>query len=253
MHKKHKEAQKIRDRTENQVTHPDGRPWSNDNGALRLTGGEAIGLVIHDADNVYNHKLGRVALFQGGDDQRAVRHRNGALYAEPFVPNNLDFAWQIYVSDEGVEFFNDYDGGVYLGYDAPTDQLVIVDMDDERRLVWKIDPAPSLEFSKPAPSRYYQQCDPGQPEVDVKKFTICVFRSEANLARIPTVGEADTGSNRLYFVSKGRLPVVDLHNIEGFRAVAPKTPDENYAWAIYGQLKIRNAGIYTLCIVSDDG
>ena len=59
--------------------------------------------------------------------------------------------------------------------------------------------------------------------------------------------------SNLEFVGKGRLDSVDLHRLGEFRAAVPGTPDANYAWAIYGQLRIGSSGRYTLCITSDDG
>ncbi len=104
-----------------------------------------------------------------------------------------------------------------------------------------------------APGPFYFGCDPSVEESDGRKFTLCIFRSEISLGRIPALGQADTGSNRLYFVGKGRLPVVDVHNVDQFRVTVQGTPDSNYAWAIYGRLLIGVSGSYTMCIISDDG
>ena len=101
-------------------------------------------------------------------------------------------------------------------------------------------------------SRYYAQCDPNLQQ-DPSQFTICMFRSNAGLGSIPKLSIADSGAGPLSFVGKGRLQVIDLHDLRQFRAVVSGTPDANYAWAIYGQLKIGVAGRYTLCITSDDG
>jgi hypothetical protein len=100
--------------------------------------------------------------------------------------------------------------------------------------------------------RYYSKCDPSTQE-DVSQFSICIFRSEVSLNQIPSVGQADTGSNRLYFVGKGSVPYIDMRTLDQFRAIVPNTPDSNYMWAISGALKIEVAGMYTLCIESDDG
>ncbi len=100
---------------------------------------------------------------------------------------------------------------------------------------------------------YYPTCDPNVEDSDGLKFTLCMFRSEISIGKIPALGQADTGSNRLYFVGKGRLPVVDVHNVDQFRVTIPGTPETNYAWAIYGKLMIDVSGIYSLCIISDDG
>jgi hypothetical protein len=100
---------------------------------------------------------------------------------------------------------------------------------------------------------YYPSCDPSQQSPDSKSFTVCMFRSEMSLGRIPSFGAADLGANRLYFVAKGQLPVVDVHSIDQFRDAVPGTPDYNYGWVIFGQLVIQQTGAYTLCIISDDG
>jgi hypothetical protein len=101
-------------------------------------------------------------------------------------------------------------------------------------------------------SRYYSACDPTQ-QTDSNMFTMCMFRSEVGLVRIPRIRDADKGVNRLYFAGKGQLPVIDLHNLQDFRRYVSNTPVSNYAWAIFGKLKISVAGTYSLCITSDDG
>lgn len=102
-------------------------------------------------------------------------------------------------------------------------------------------------------SQYYPQCDPSSPDGDGSQFTVCVFRSEVSIGQIPAFGQADTGLNRLYYVGKGRLSTVNVHDLGQFRSIIRNTPDVNFAWAIYGTLKIGTAGTYMLCITSDDG
>ena len=101
-------------------------------------------------------------------------------------------------------------------------------------------------------SQYYPLCDPSK-EKDWSSFTICMFRSEVFMWSIPAVNRADDGKSRLYFAGKAQLSVVDMHQVSGFRQYVPNTPESNYVWVIYGQLKIGVAGTYTLCISSDDG
>jgi hypothetical protein len=101
--------------------------------------------------------------------------------------------------------------------------------------------------------KYFAKCDPTGPMADETKFTMCVFRSEVWLNTIPSIRDADRGGNRLYFVGKAKVPVVDMHDLRSFRSYVPGTPDVNYVWAIYGQVKINKAGSYQFCIVSDDG
>ena len=99
---------------------------------------------------------------------------------------------------------------------------------------------------------YFGQCNPTAQQ-DPSQFTICMFRSNAGLRSIPKLSIADSGASPLRFVGKGRLQVIDLRDLRQFRAAVSGTPDANYAWAIYGQLRIGTAGRYTLCITSDDG
>ena len=99
---------------------------------------------------------------------------------------------------------------------------------------------------------YPDQCSPAS-NPDPSPFVMCVYRSEVGLGSIPRLRSADSGASRLYFVGKGAVPVVDLHDLRAFRTYVPYTPGANYAWAILGQAKIAAAGDYRFCISSDDG
>jgi hypothetical protein len=110
----------------------------------------------------------------------------------------------------------------------------------------------SLPVTQTRAGQYFKACDPAAAAVSTQ-FTMCMFRSEVGLSQIPTLGDADTGLNRLYFVGKGTMPSVDLRDLNQFQAVVPNIPDANYAWAIYGAIKIVTGGSYDLCITSDDG
>lgn len=112
----------------------------------------------------------------------------------------------------------------------------------------RLDGVPSLR-SDP----YYPKCDPNPDMNDETQFTMCVFRSEVWLGSTPRMSDADNGRSRLYFVGKSKVPVIDMHRLEAFRSYVPATPSVNYAWAIYGRLRIGKAGSYQLCISSDDG
>jgi hypothetical protein len=99
---------------------------------------------------------------------------------------------------------------------------------------------------------YPEQCSPAS-NTDLSKFVMCMFRSEVGLNSIPKFRTADTGTSRLYFVGKSSVPVVDFHDLRGFRSYIAATPNSNYGWAILGQAKITQAGAYKFCISSDDG
>lgn len=104
----------------------------------------------------------------------------------------------------------------------------------------------------PKNSAYFGQCDP-TVQGESTKFTVCMFRSDVGLSSIPRIGQADSGNSRLHFIGKGDLSVININNVDQLRSSVRGVPESNYAWAMYGQLKIGAAGRYTLCITSDDG
>ncbi len=100
-------------------------------------------------------------------------------------------------------------------------------------------------------SRYDARCDPSAAPSS-EKFTLCMFKSIHSLSRIPRIGD-QVANQRLSFVGKSKLAVIDMHELQTFRAYVPNIPSQNYVWAIYGQLTISVTGSYSLCISSDDG
>jgi hypothetical protein len=111
-----------------------------------------------------------------------------------------------------------------------------------------------LMMSGRASKRYFDSCDPNDKNNwgDVSKFNVCIFKSEVGLGATPRIGDA-FATKALSFVGKGQLAVIDIHDVSAFRQCASDTPSSNYAWAIYGGLKIFKEGNYNLCISSDDG
>ncbi len=103
------------------------------------------------------------------------------------------------------------------------------------------------------PGKYFAQCDPTAAGLDLSSFIVCIFRSDQGLSSTPSLGAADTEGSSLHYVGKGSLSVVNVGSVADFRKAVGKTPDENYAWGIIGNLKIKQAGAYNLCIESDDG
>ena len=100
--------------------------------------------------------------------------------------------------------------------------------------------------------KYFESCDPSK-ESDMSKFTVCVFKTTKALSTVPCFGSAGTTDSPLQYLGKGKASKVDMHSGDDFRAVVAGTPNENFAWVIFGQLQIQNAGSYELCIRSDDG
>ena len=103
------------------------------------------------------------------------------------------------------------------------------------------------------PGKYFAQCDPTAAGLDLSSFIVCIFRSDKGLGSIPQLGAADTEGSTLHYVGKGSMSVVDVRSSGDFRKAVGKTPDENFAWGIIGQLKVKTEGAYNLCIESDDG
>jgi hypothetical protein len=79
-----------------------------------------------------------------------------------------------------------------------------------------------------------------------------MFSSPSWLSRIPRIGDA-VAAKKLSYIGQGRMPIVDMHDLQTFREYVPKVPNVNYAWGIYGSLTISVPGAYSLCISSDDG
>lgn len=123
-----------------------GKTWKNNQNSISLNSGNEIKVDIYDNNEVYNNNIGRIGLLQNGDKNLSVRHTNFHLYTHPFTANNLDFAWYLIKAGDGVHIYNDYDGGYYIGYDNATDSVLIVKPNDERKMIWNIDPMPSIEY-----------------------------------------------------------------------------------------------------------
>jgi hypothetical protein len=129
------------------ISHPDGRTVKNNNNTLQLNRGSAATFDIYNNPAVNNNKNGRVALIQGGDMSKAMRHSGYIIYTNPFSVNNSDFSWHIRANGTGFDIYNDYGGGTYLGYDAKADTLRVVPVAE--KVTWRISPLPpaNLVFS----------------------------------------------------------------------------------------------------------
>ena len=101
-------------------------------------------------------------------------------------------------------------------------------------------------------SRYDSHCNPTAVSLEPVKFSICMFKSVSTLSKIPRIGD-EVFSKHLSFLGQSQMAVVDMHQLETFRAYVPDVPNQNYVWAISGQLIISMPGTYSLCISSDDG
>ena len=64
---------------------------------------------------------------------------------------------------------------------------------------------------------------------------------------------SDANWRFLNYVGKARIREVQFSSDREFRRAIPATPGSNYAWVIYGKVKIRGGGKYQFCSTSDDG
>lgn len=130
--------------------HPDGRSVKLNGLNLRLNSGNEITFDIYAGSDVFNWASGRIAFFGNGQRTLSMRHTGLVIYLYSFTANNYDWAWLIQRVGLGhdVNLYNDYGGGYYLGYDSPSDRLLIVSSSDTRRVTWRMSPLsdPSYTF-----------------------------------------------------------------------------------------------------------
>ncbi len=101
---------------------------------------------------------------------------------------------------------------------------------------------------------YFPSCDPTKSDSDSESadFSICMFKSHSVLGGTPRIGDA-VAMDKLSYIGRGHLPVIDMHSMSAFRQYVPGTPEEQFVWAIYGTMLVSSAGGYNLCVSSDDG
>ena len=73
-----------------------------------------------------------------------------------------------------------------------------------------------------------------------------MYKSRRSLARMPNL-------RFLKLVGSTKTQLIDLHSQGDFKKAIAKTPSSNYAWAFYGEVTVKKAGVYTFCVTSDDG
>lgn len=128
------------------------RQWriTSDN-RIRLNQGTPIEVDFVARSDMFKANEGRVGLFIDGNPSQAIRQSNLMLSANPFQGNNYDFAWlPVKSANNTVALYNDYGGGYFIGYDSPTDSLMLVRSGDSRIVNWNVTPFPST-FARDSP------------------------------------------------------------------------------------------------------
>lgn len=123
-----------------------GRQWkiNRSDNSIRLRSGTNIEVDLMARPDVFKANQGRIGLFIDGNPSMAIRHSGFVLWAHPFAAQNFDWAWYpIRGANNTVVFYNDYGGGTVLGYDDPSDRLLIVPKGDPRIVNWVINPFPA--------------------------------------------------------------------------------------------------------------
>jgi hypothetical protein len=108
-----------------------------------------MSLTIYAGSDVYNSANGRVGLFNNGSSSAAVRHSSYVMFADPFTPNNFDFAWYFVSSGSGYLIYNDYPSisGWQVTYDTGQDRVLITDPGNANYgMVWNITPKLTLSY-----------------------------------------------------------------------------------------------------------
>lgn len=120
------------------IKHPDGRSMKlGTNNMVQLNEGTEINFTKYAGDEVYNSRNDNIALFKDSNNLFSLRHTGYVLYLHPFSPNNFDFAWYFEPDGNGFNIYNEYGGGMYIGYDANNDQLRIVPQSN--KVTWKVE------------------------------------------------------------------------------------------------------------------
>ena len=119
------------------LSHPDGRTWKYDSATnkVRLNTGVELQLQVYDDPSVYKNSEGFISFNQEGNTALSLRHTSLIMYLAPFTTNNSDWAWKLLnKGNDKYELLNDYSTGYYVGYNATTDELVLVTSTDPNRI-----------------------------------------------------------------------------------------------------------------------
>jgi hypothetical protein len=131
------------------ITHLDGRSWKLSGSSIYLNTGTTMSLTIYAGSDVYNSANGRVGLFNNGSSSAAVRHSSYVMFADPFTPNNFDFAWYFVSSGSGYLIYNDYPSisAWQVSYDTGQDRVLITAPGNANYgMVWNITPKLTLSY-----------------------------------------------------------------------------------------------------------
>ncbi|EKX37532.1 hypothetical protein GUITHDRAFT_144953 [Guillardia theta CCMP2712] len=78
------------------------------------------------------------------------------------------------------------------------------------------------------------------------KWTMYLYKASSYLSRVPDMSS-------LQFVDKATISTVYFGDLNDLRRIIPSCPEGNYAWAVYGKVRVTEEGSYSFCSTSDDG
>jgi hypothetical protein len=137
------------------IKHPTlNKYWSLDGDALKVNSGTPVTLTLEKKTDIFENTNPWGALRTDGGAY--IRHAGYVMWANPWTPNNYDFAWIFYKQSDGsYQIFNPYPGpstpGSFVGYDAGADRVLIVNPGDSTIVNWQVEFTTPLVTATPAP------------------------------------------------------------------------------------------------------
>ena len=140
------------------IKHPTlNKYWSLEGDALKVNAGTPTVFTLEKKDDIFEKTNPWGALKTA--DGRYIRHSGYVMWANPWTPDNFDFAWIFYKQSDGsFQIFNPFPGpstpGTFVGYDASQDRVLIVNPGDSKIVNWQVEftnppaPPPPQELGK---------------------------------------------------------------------------------------------------------
>ena len=159
------------------IRHPDGRSMKlGNNNMIHLNEGSEVNFQKYRGNDVYKSQDDNIAFFKDGDSSYSLRHTGYVLYLHPFNANNYDFAWYLEPDGDGYNIYNNFGGGMYIGYDQDNDQLRIGSQGN--KITWQIEEHGGNDSKLLKKALSYMNKGQGQYNDVFEGVDACVFPKE---------------------------------------------------------------------------
>jgi hypothetical protein len=159
------------------IKHPDGRIMKlGSNNMMHLNEGSDVNFQKYTGNNVQSSHLNFISFFKDGNKSYSLRHTGYVLYLHPFTAYNYDFAWYLEPEGTGFNIYNEYGGGMYIGYDEKNDQLRIVPHGS--KIIWQIDEYQGNDSKKLKKALAFMNNGQGKYNNVFEDVEACVFPKE---------------------------------------------------------------------------